>query len=311
MKKYIITSLLFFIPLISMASDHCTNPTEYTIDKRCYVTDEQKKEKPYNAVATLVSNYGGIHGSGTIVKRHGLTIDDSGYFLYTAKHCADRNNDNVADDNLKIRLPNGQEFLTTLVKQGNYRDTDGIQSNLTGDWAKYKVVTADKNDMGDIKEIIGDAYVKINDSFARGAKNVRIIGYGTLKIMSDQEIQKLKKEYLDFIEDQDFENTYFTEDGGIFGRGIEIFIKNNHQKFEDGLLKVSKCSQNAKSEFTGCQIWSGNSGGGAFDDKGNLMWIVTRGYTQIGGAGHISAAQGVNFLPFGRLPDEEKRIKKL
>ena len=190
--KRVIVLFLLFVPFISWANDACTNPEAYTVDKRCYVTDEQKKEKPYNAVVALLGGYGGIAGSGTIVKRQGLTKNDVGYFLYTAKHCADRNYDNIADDNLKVRLPNGQEFNAELVKQGNYRVTDGVESNFAGDWAKYRVMTTEQNAGGDIRELIGNAYVKINDSFARGAKNVRVVGYGALKIMSDQEISDLK-----------------------------------------------------------------------------------------------------------------------
>ena len=38
-----------------MAADHCTNPTEYTIDRRCYVTDKQKQQKPYNAVVEVLN----------------------------------------------------------------------------------------------------------------------------------------------------------------------------------------------------------------------------------------------------------------
>ena len=305
--KHVIVLLLLFIPCISCANDACTNPEAYTIDKRCYVTNEQKKEKPYNAVVALLGGGGGITGSGTIVKRQGLTIKDVGYFLYTAKHCADRNYDNIADDTLKIKLPNGQEFNAELVKQGNYRVTDGLESNFAGDWAKYRVMTTEQNSGDDIRELIGNAYVKINDSFARGAKNVRVVGYGTLKIMSDQEISDLKNEYLDFIiNNQNFDNVYVTEDGGIGGMSIKIFISNNHRRFEDNLLKVSKCYQDTNDRFTGCQGWSGNSGGGAFDDNGNLMWIVSRGNNQIGGSEHINIAQGINFLPFGRLPDEEK-----
>ena len=67
MKKYITISLLLFVPFMSMAADHCTNPKEYTVDKRCYVTDEQKKEKPYNAVVALIDNVD-PYFTGTIVK---------------------------------------------------------------------------------------------------------------------------------------------------------------------------------------------------------------------------------------------------
>ena len=69
MKKYAISSLLFLMPFVAMAADdHCTKPDEYTIDKRCYVTDEQKSQKPYNSVVqVIIPDKNGIC-TGTIVK---------------------------------------------------------------------------------------------------------------------------------------------------------------------------------------------------------------------------------------------------
>ncbi len=302
--KQIVVLFLLCIPLISWGDDTCTNPELYTIDKRCYVTDEQKQEKPYNAVATFVFANERTHCSGTIVKRQGLTQDDVGYFLYTAKHCVDSNHDNIIDDLVRIRLPNGRELNARLIKKGNFNYADG--TNPTGDWAKYRLLTIGSNSADGVTEVLDGAYVKINDSFARGAKDVRIIGYGALKIMSDQEIQEFKDDYIKFIENVVKVQDVHTADGGVRGNGVEMFILNNRRRFEDNLLKVSKCSQNSKSQFTGCQGWSGNSGGGAFDDNGNLMWIVTLGNYQIGGAEHANVVGGINFLPFGRLPNEEK-----
>ena len=176
--KRIMVSFLLLMSSPSWANDACTNPEAYTIDKRCYVTEEQKKQKPYNAVATLVRNDGRTKCSGTIVKRQGLTMDDAGYFLYTAKHCVDLNHDNITDDLLRIRLPSNQEFNAKLVKQGNLDYED--PASQTGDWAKYRLVTIEQNSADDVKDVLNGAYVKINDSFARGAKDVRIIGYGVL-----------------------------------------------------------------------------------------------------------------------------------
>ena len=188
-------SFLLCMPLIARAADYCTNPEEYTIDKRCYVTDEQKKEKPYNAVAMIVGQHG-PDGSGTIVKRQGLTQDDVGYFLYTAKHCTDRNYDHIADDILRIRLPSGQEFDAKLISQGNY-DFEDLATKL-GDWAKYRLLMPDKD--SNAKAVLNGAYVKINGDLARGAHDVRIIGYGRLKIMSDQDIEDFRTDYLNFAE---------------------------------------------------------------------------------------------------------------
>ena len=50
MRRIILFLLFLAVPVNLLAEDACTNPDKYTIDKRCYVTDEQKKEKPYNAV---------------------------------------------------------------------------------------------------------------------------------------------------------------------------------------------------------------------------------------------------------------------
>ena len=304
--KRIFVLFLLFVPFVSLADDVCTNPEAYTVDKRCYVTDEQKKEKPYNSVATFILANGRTHCSGTIVKRQGLTMDDVGYFLYTAQHCADLNHDHITDDLLRIRLPSDQEFNAKLVKQGNW-DYQQPSASQMGDWAKYRLVTIEQNSADNVKDSLNGAYVKINDSFARGAKNVRIIGYGKLKIMSDQDIQDFKNEYADFIENMGIDvNDTHTDDGGIYGEGVTRFVFSNNNHFNDDLLKVSKCHQDANTKFTGCQGWSGNSGGGAFDDNGNLMWIVTLGHYQIGGKDHASIIGGENFLPFGRLPNVKK-----
>ena len=61
MKKIIMTSLFAFMSFASMAADHCTDPTNYKVDKRCYVTDEQKKVAPYNAVVALVNDDGWVY----------------------------------------------------------------------------------------------------------------------------------------------------------------------------------------------------------------------------------------------------------
>ena len=103
MKKIILLFLLF-MPFCSWAGDICTNPEAYTVDKRCYVTEEQKKEKPYNAVATFILADGRTHCSGTIVKRQGLTQDDVGYFLYTAKHCVDSNQAKIGRASCRERV---------------------------------------------------------------------------------------------------------------------------------------------------------------------------------------------------------------
>lgn len=54
MLRRCILSLILLAPYASFGRDSCTNKNgEYTIDRRCYVTDEQKRVSPYNAVVRL------------------------------------------------------------------------------------------------------------------------------------------------------------------------------------------------------------------------------------------------------------------
>ncbi|MBO4745587.1 MAG: hypothetical protein J5613_00760, partial [Alphaproteobacteria bacterium] len=142
MKKIIKFSFLLFLlcsPMMAGAADYCTNPDEYTVDRRCYVTEEQKTQKPYNSVVALIDG-GGIYCTGTVVTP-GTRY--SPFFSYntpnqvpvivTAKHCTDRNRDGQPDKTLKVRLQNGQQLEVSFLKTGNYNILDG--TNEDGDWA--------------------------------------------------------------------------------------------------------------------------------------------------------------------------------
>ena len=94
MKKiFLFLSFLLYLPCVAPGADHCTDPDKYTVDKRCYVTDEQKKEKPYNAVVRVGSGCTGI-----IIEKNGVP------FLLTAKHCTDPDNDHLPNDTLTVTL---------------------------------------------------------------------------------------------------------------------------------------------------------------------------------------------------------------
>ena len=54
------------MPQFVLSADSCTNPSEYTIDRRCYVTDKQKQQKPYNATVGLIDVDGYIYCTGTL-----------------------------------------------------------------------------------------------------------------------------------------------------------------------------------------------------------------------------------------------------
>ena len=107
------------MPRFVFCADYCTDPDKYTVDKRCYVTEEQKQEIPYKAVVKV------NRCTETIVKK------DGGFFMYTAKHCTDADIDNIADDQLTISLQNGISLPVKKYMLGEY-DLEK-DSNVSGD----------------------------------------------------------------------------------------------------------------------------------------------------------------------------------
>ncbi len=289
MKQLFVLFYLLFLPVVTFADnglhDSCVEngkyKSEYTIDKRCYVTDEQKQISPYNAVVSFLDqdNYR-MSCTGTVVKR------DGEYFLYTAKHCTDSDYDNQSDKVLRIKLQDGRTFDTLLVSQGDY--VLGYSQNDFGDWTKYKIpVKKDDNTL---------PFVQTN-SFENG--KAQVVGYGRLKIMSDKDIRDLKNNYIDFLKNyvEGMENNNgggtkintqngFTKDGGVKGYQFDRFTRHYmFSEYMDWGLKVSYC-EISKGVVNGCQGWGGNSGGPIFDDNGNIMGIAVRGIYQVGGAEH-------------------------
>lgn len=307
MKKYIIISLLLFIPSLAMAADHCTNPSEYTIDRRCYVTDEQKQQKPYNAVVGLVDNRG-IYCTGTIVEEDGFL------YVFTASHCVIPTSDSVAQNSINIILQNGVQMKPYCKYYEKGVDDKGII-----DWALYgiddTVTSLPIQSIPYVKK--SKASVLTNDNFS--------IGYGSLKIMSDAGIRTFKEEYkkrlLNLIDKQENisqkikdskqaeikkdNNDYgFTRDGGVsvwtqdmhltdFGEIMYNLIKDFNIGNDNNNLKMSECLSGV------CQRWHADSGGGVFDSSGNIVAIAVSGLDQIGGAKH--AKSGANTIVSDRI----------
>ena len=162
--------------------------SEYKIDRRCYVTDEQKQQAPYNATVALLDEQGRIYCTGTIFRdNQDFLLEDAfkyetklpvpGLFVYTAAHC-------INGDRVKIRLQNGKEITTERVN-GKHSFWD----KSTTDWAVYKIPENEQN---------GLPYVDI--AYGADAKDeLKIIGYGSLSIMTDKEIKDYKQAYIDFL----------------------------------------------------------------------------------------------------------------
>ena len=260
--------------------------SEYTLDRRCYVTDEQKQQAPYNAVVKL--NEGGTC-TGTIVKK------GDEYFMYTAKHCffyTDVDSDSNYVDIASIELQDGRTLSANRLMGGDrFAQFD--------DGTYYKIMVD--------KDAVGIPYVQ-TDSFKDG--KVQIVGYGMLSIMSDKEIRRVKNGYVDYLKKYDefvgknddgtiaiSEQNGFTKDGGMRGLDFKSFFYNwMNEYLGDGNLKISDCELSNKI-LKGCQVWGGNSGGPLFNNQGKLMGIVSSGNYQIGGSKHASVGLvvGVHF----------------
>lgn len=279
------------MPSVSMAADHCTNPTEYTVDKRCYVTEAQKRRKPYNAVVALYSDEWGIYCTGTIVKG-----PNGKPYLYTAKHCTDDENYMVRSE-LTIKLQDGRKLSVRKNNVGNY-DTEH-EVNFYGDWAIYSIANSD------VPMVEKSSKWAFGIALLEPYYDATNVGYGSLKIMSDAEIADFKSRYITYLKDEQNidakgdENEYGFYYGGVktYDNAYVInFLAEEYDywsSLKDEKLKLSHCKYSGTGRAVGCQTWGGNSGGPIFDDHGNIMGIHTRGESRIGGSGHAGSRSWV------------------
>ena len=293
MKKIIFLFSLLFMPIMCFGfDDACTKPDEYTVDKRCYVTDAQKKEKPYNAVALVLDQDGKDCSGGTVVKKNDklyLYIGqnaDIGCSGYTGK--------------LKVRMPNGGEYVVSYVDSGSWDmdayqagliDVDGEDPSLSGDWAIYEF------DKGDVP-----SYVGISDKLLTNSRkyeyDARAVGYAIPRVMSDKLIEEWKRLYVNYLRKHrnqaisKEEEKKFIKYGTVYDARVSGFVRYmkeynpNHYNYvypKTASFMVSKCKYTSNNESVGCQA----AQGGLFDSDDALMAISGWGGTAIGGKDHF------------------------
>jgi hypothetical protein len=304
--------LSFLLPCVVFGADHCTDPDKYTIDKRCYVTDEQKKQTPYNSVAALLRKPEYIYCTGTLVQWDKIPYKIPSYndkfssddivYMVTAKHCSDVDDDGNPDKILHIKLQNGSVFDVDFVVSGNYDLNTG--TNSYNDWAMYKLPDVFIND--GVEYVFADSNGKPDD------RNISKLGYGTLKIMSDQDIQEFKEKYMlyliktaDIVDVATKPSNYGFHNNGLVTKNNNVvkFIDNMPSNywlnlFADHNLKMSKCKFNDNS---GCHIWSADSGGPSFDNRNYLVGVHKTGFATIGGSYH---ARSGYMVPTGEIYEQ-------
>ena len=281
MKKIVFGFLLSFLP-INLLADVCVNPSEYTVDRRCYVDDATWSTKPYKHV--LKMKY----------------IDDDLVFctanmvsgkILTARHCISDAKigelEFIAFDGSRIRVQQSfsgaSEFVTS--------DQDWIVFMPISAWQDFVSSNSIRN---------------ISDDFVGAGKNSEgiIAGFGGLKILSDQEILNFQKAYKEYIE---LFGSYFdSDDTEIDENSVNLTdtIKDDKKKylfydtispyllkydlpevkelfFDTEQLKVGFCKDIQLMDgydilgVTKCQAWGGNSGGGLYVDKNEKgLWYL-------------------------------------
>ena len=283
MHKLSLVFILFgVVPNICWAlSDACTNPDEYTIERRCYVTNDVWQRAPYKHVLKMQKRSNGlVFCTANMVKGK----------IVTARHCIENNNmfdvDFVAFDGRKIQIG----YLDHLSKYPNeyyQRDIAILEPSL---WGTSFVTENSIN-------VIDDASGEINN------KSFINVGCGGLKILSDKEIHLFKQAYSEFLKNPNKQTVPAGEESDVLynpiidnGKTANLIpylgqkgflneftqylqkygLGSAEDLFHDSYnMKMSLCtdfdlSRSLGLVYSNCKGWHGNSGGGVYRVSGVL-----------------------------------------
>jgi len=243
---------------------------DFTIDRRCYMTDEQKQRHPYDAVVGIITNgwvsdysmfesMSGDACTGVIVKNP----NDSQLYIYTAAHCV---SDMFPD--LFAYSQNGYVIpITNIIKGGgkatNYQIND------------YAVFAVPQEYQAVLPYVETGQYTD---------KNVDIVGHGTLSILSDSAIRAAKQEWQKILKKHPDINETIFEQIKRYNEDTDFFSSDKQLKisFSCELVKVQDSNQAVQEKRNYCQVYGGNSGGPVFNFSGKLIGIVSYRYKKYG-----------------------------
>ncbi len=308
MKKLLISFLLVLcLPVGSWGyDDSCSKPDEYTVDKRCYVTDEQKQQKPYNSMVKMetysepikIRINDKITATGTLsvdskVNRYGVIVkqDDGLYLIRT----------DCPSKKFKIQTYDGIEIILDNDNIPYYGDGFYVSA------CKYKIPD----------EYAGIASTNLSNKANVGGYEASIVAESYLKIMSDAEIEDFKAKYINYLKERKGINSKGNKGRGWVKGGVDMesslgqmffeYLRDNETSYFENIfydgkkLKMSHCQYSPKTGVKGCYGYP-NYNGGIFDDNGDLVGIfLGQGYYAIGGEHHagkdVSQKYDIYFAP--------------
>ncbi|MBR3510658.1 MAG: trypsin-like peptidase domain-containing protein [Alphaproteobacteria bacterium] len=160
--------LIAFLLLLIMPTFVDADMVGYSGDKRRYVTEEEKLQFPYNTVVRIVDN--GNPGTGTFVSED---------VILTCRHVVDGTDKN---GDIEYYTSDGKKHIG---KVGPYENDDK-------DYHDVSWIIDEDSFSGPVLEISPEA---------KYSNNLMIIGYDSLKPLSDDELKIVKQVYTNWIKD--------------------------------------------------------------------------------------------------------------
>ena len=242
--------------------DSCTNSAEYTIDRRCYISDTTWQNKPYKHILKMFDN------DANIVF---CTANMVAGKIVTARHCVE----NKDVSNITFIANTG----TRISVQYRYIGTDSTNEYVpvSQDWV---ILTPKAEFQNFVKE---NSIYNVADISNFNGGSFIIMGYGGLKILKDKEIKNLKKAYIEYLQTTDVANSSIkdvetvsvNQKIGSFRDAITPylhkygFISAEDVFMDTNKMKLSICAdveELSELNMLGakCQVWAGNSGSGLY-----------------------------------------------